>query len=692
MNLSRSSLLAALLTCGSLCFRLAATEFFVSPAGDDTADGSRDRPFATLERARDAGRRLPRPRTEPVTVWLRGGNHFLTRTLELTEADSGTAEAPVSYRSYGREVPRLLGGQFLRGFEPVRDEAIRDRLEPAARDQVRQVNLRAQGLTNFGAIRSRGYGRPTQPAHAELFVNREPATLARWPNGGEWSRIAGFPRDGAKGDAHGGSIGEIKNGFLYDGDRPRRWRDLTNVWIHGFWAWQWANSYERIGTVDFERRLITNAFPGGHFGFRPGQRIHFFNALEELDVPGEWQLERRTGMLYLWPPGPEREQEAILSLLEAPLVRLREVRHVSLQGLVLEATRTTGIEIQGGSGVRVESCVVRNVGNHGIAITGGQGHTVVACNIHHTGDCGVFINAGDRQTLTPAGHAVENCHLHHNGRWTYTYVPAIRLQGVGSRASHNRIHDHPHIAIWFEGNEHLVEFNEIYHVATDTGDVGAIYSGRDWTYRGNRIRHNSLRDITGMDGSGQGIYLDDCMSSAEVYGNVFTGLKRAVHLAGGRDHRVVNNLFVDCDVSLDVDGRGLDGSPIWQSVQKVMREDAKKIPWEVYAQRYPELRTVEPYLKAEKGVPPEGNLAARNVSDGGKFITLRQYAAAAHVRQEDNLVNQDPKFSNRARGDFRLRRNSPALKLGFQPLPLREIGLESTEARRLADRLDAALP
>lgn len=691
MNSPQKLLLIVLLAMGGVGVRLPAADFFVSPAGDDAGDGSRGRPFATLERARDAVRQLPRPLAEPVTVWLRGGNYFLGRSFELTEADSGTVEAPVSYRGYGREVPRLLGGQFLRGFEPVRDEAIRSRLDPAARDQVRQVDLRAQGITNFGVIRSRGYGRPTQPAHAELFVNREPATLARWPNT-EWSRIAGFPRDGAKGDSHGGSIGEIKNGFLYEGDRPRRWRDLTNVWIHGFWAWQWANSYERIGTVDFERRLITNAFPGGHFGFRPGQRIHFFNALEELDAPGEWQLERKSGMLYLWPAGPEREPEALLSLLEAPLIRLREVRNVSFQGLVLEATRTTGIEVQGGSRVRIESCVIRNVGNHGVALTGGKDHTVAACNIHHTGDCGVIINAGDRQTLTPAGHAVENCHLHHNGRWTYTYVPAIRLQGVGSRASHNRIHDHPHIAIWFEGNEHLLEFNEIYHVATDTGDVGAVYSGRDWTYRGNRIRHNSFRDITGMDGSGQGIYLDDCMSSAEVYGNVFTGLKRAVHLAGGRDHRVLNNVFVDCDVSLDVDGRGLDGSPIWQSVQKVMRDDARKIPWELYAARYPELRTVEPFLKAEKPVPPEGNLIARNVSDGGKFITLRQYATATHARQEDNLVNQDPKFANRARGDFRLRKNSPALRLGFQQLPLREIGLEADDARRVADRLDAAQP
>ncbi len=664
--------------------------FYVSPDGDDEAAGTRSKPFATLERARDAIRQLPRPLTQPVTVWLRGGDYPLDRAFDLDARDSGVPDAPVTYRAYGRERPRLLGGQVLRDFKPLQDESVRRRLDPAARDRVLQADLRAQGFTNFGKLRSRGFARSTQTAHAELFFDHEPLPLARWPNGGEWAKIAGFPQSGAKGDSHGGSIGPIQNGFYYEGDRPRRWQEPTNVWIHGFWAWQWANSYERIGSVDLERRMITNAFPGGHFGFRPGQRIQFFNALEELDAPGEWYLDHRAGHIYLWPPRESGRSEVLLSRLEEPLVRMKDAQNVRFQGLIFEGTRATGLEISGGRSVELLSCVVRNVGNHGISITGGSDHRVVACNVDQTGDCGVKIVAGDRQTLVPANHSVENCHLHHNGRWTYTYVPAIQLNGVGLRAAHNEIHDHPHCAIWFEGNDHLIEFNRIYRVATDTGDVGAVYSGRNWTFRGNRIRYNLLSDIRGMDGSGQGIYLDDCMSSAEVYGNVFQGIRRAVHLAGGRDHQVVNNVFVDCATSVDFDGRGLDGSAIWQAVQKVLRDGATNVPWTLYTNRYPELATVEPYLRAAKGVPPAGNLLARNISIGGAFLALRQFATVKHIAQQDNLVDQDPEFYSRERADYRLRRGSPALKLGFEPLPFSQIGLQANDLRRTADRLSDA--
>ena len=60
-------------------------------------------------------------------------------------------------------------------------------------------------------------------------------------------------------------------------------------------------------------------------------------------------------------------------------------------------------------------------------------------------------------------------------------MPAIELQGVGNRADHNLIHDAPHWAISFGGNEHVMELNEIYDVCQETGDVGVFYTGRDWT-------------------------------------------------------------------------------------------------------------------------------------------------------------------------------------------------------------------
>ena len=256
---------------------------------------------------------------------------------------------------------------------------------------MREVDLRALGVSAFGDLSSRGFGRPTTvPAHCELFFAGEPMTLARWPNEGEWDQVAGFPEAHAQEDGHGGKIGRLEDGFFYSGDRPQRWRDTSSLWVHGYWSWDWANSYERVVQLDPAQRLVKTAPPHGQYGFRIGQRFFFLNVLEELDQPGEWFLDRTSGKLYFWPP-----QEAtaaatsLLSVLDQPLLRLTHVSHTTFQGLTLEATRGNAVEIQGGACNLLAGCTIRNVGNWGVRIEGGTGHGVISCDIVNTGDGGV---------------------------------------------------------------------------------------------------------------------------------------------------------------------------------------------------------------------------------------------------------------------------------------------------------------
>ena len=284
---------------------VSAADFYISPTGNDANPGSESRPFATLEAARDAARTLRQEGKLPagsLTIWLRGGDYVRTSTLELNAADSGTAESPVVWRSYPDESVRLLGGRQLTEFKPVTDVGVLERLDETARPMVREVDLRALGISEFGDLASRGFGRPTVPSHCELFIAGKPMTLARWPNEGQWEQIAGFPEANAQNDGHGGKIGKLEDGFQYSGDRPRRWKDTDDIWVHGYWSWDWANSYERVASLDLEQRLIKTSPPYGQYGFRTGQRFHFLNVLEELDQPGEWMLDRKAGKLYFWPP------------------------------------------------------------------------------------------------------------------------------------------------------------------------------------------------------------------------------------------------------------------------------------------------------------------------------------------------------------------------------------------------------
>ena len=139
------------------------------------------------------------------------------------------------------------------------------------------------------------------------------------------------------------------------------------------------------------------------------------------------------------------------------------------------------------------------------------------------------------------------------------YHAAVLMNGVGNRVTHNLIHDAPHMAINFGGNDHLIEMNEIHDVCRESNDAGAIYGGRDWTMRGTKVRYNYFHHISGFEGrSCVGVYLDDQLSGIEIRGNLFYKVTRAAMIGGGRDCSIVNNVFVDCVPATHVDARGLN--------------------------------------------------------------------------------------------------------------------------------------
>jgi hypothetical protein len=617
---------------------------------------------------------------------VRGGVYHRRQTFELTSEDSGTVRSPIRYRNEPGETVVLSGGIPIE-FEPVTDPTVLDRLGPVARASIKVANLADHGVSDFGSLVSRGFGRPSATSHLELFFDGQPMTVARWPNAGQWATIAGVPPETAEDDDHGRSIGKLTAGFTIDSDRPFRWQASPQVWIHGYWAWDWANSYERVAEFDPARRHLRTAPPYGLYGFRPGQRFYFLNVLEELDTPGEYYLDESTGRIYFWEPLTTPPGNSVVSTLASSMVRFDQAEHLTWQGLSLEAGRSHGIEIREGQHVRIIGCRLRNLGNHAIVIAGGHHHEVLSCNILDTGDGGVIASGGDRQTLEPGRHLIENNWFQRQGRWSKCYVPAINLQGVGLLARHNLIHDHPHCAILFGGNDHRIEFNEIHHVALETGDVGAIYTGRDWTYRGNRVVHNFIHDTGGVGMGSMGVYLDDCVSGTEVSGNVFRRVTRAVFIGGGRDHLVDNNLFLDCDPAVAVDGRGLDTSAVWRNmVANTMKERLDAIPGPLYRTRYPAIEDLDLHYLAGQGVPPDNNVLRRNISLGGRWLQVGWHATEAMLQFQNNLVDEDPGFVDLTQLDLRLKRNAPARTIGFKPIPVEQIGLYPGVARRELER------
>lgn len=646
-------------------------KLYVSPKGTDNATGREPKlgptgPFASLERARDEIRRLKTSGALPkggVIVELQAGTYELRAPFELTAEDSGTAEAPITYQAEKGKQVRLIGGKLVSNWAVVTDQALLSNLEPAVRGKVFQADLKTLGITDYGSPAGGGL---------ELFFNQEPMTLARWPNEGfvkivDVLNIEPVDVRGTKGDKGGK--------FIYEGDRPLRWKDEKDLWLHGYWFWDWSDQRMKVESIDTGRRIISLAPPQHGYGYRKGQWYYALNAFSEIDAPGEWYLDRESGILYFYPPSPVEQGEAIVSILPT-LIRMRDTSNISLQGLLLEATRDTAILIQNGTQCKVVGCTIRNVGGQAVSLAGGKDSGVVGCDIYYTAKGGISLSAGDLTTLIPAGLYADNNHIHHFARWFRMYNGGIHLHGVGLRATHNLIDNAPHSAIFFGGNDHLIEFNEIHSVCCESNDAGAIYAGRNWVMRGTVIRYNYLHHINGFEGRGcVGVYLDDMWCGTEVYGNVFYRVTNAAFIGGGRDVTIANNIFVECNPSIHVDARAM-GWAKYHTDEWVKEMNEKQTHQGIeflkppYIERYPALATLatgDPYA-------PEGNVIVRNIHWGGQWAGIEPKALPM-LKMENNLLDQDPRFVNAKRLNFQLRPDSPAWALGFERIPIEKIGL-----------------
>lgn len=635
-----------------------AHEIHVAPRGDDRNPGTRERPLATPAAALERLRGM-RARKGAVAITFHDGQYPLTAAMVLTREHSGRPGAPVVLRAEhpGRVV--FTGGVRLTALEPVTDPELLRRVPPEARQHVGQVRLAQAGVPDPGRLHPRGVGPEPKPTPA-LYWNDRPLTLARWPNEG-WASTGRVLEQSGESFA-----------FAFDGERPLRWTDEPNGWLFGYFGWLWADLGARLTQVSRDPVTLRCARAGGYEP-REGMPWHAYNVLAELDRPGEWYLDSDRGVLIVYPPSPAEGALIEYPVLETALIQVQGASHIRFEGLTLELGRWNGIEMKDCSHVVVAESTICKLRGTAVTVEGGTRCGVFGSHLYALGRGGVSLKGGDRKTLQSSGHFVENCHIHDFSIWDRTYTPAAYVEGVGITVAHNLIHDSPGHAMRIEGNEHVIEYNEVHHVVTETDDQGALDMWYNPTYRGVVIRHNFWHHI-GTPGEHRmraGVRLDDAICGVLIYGNIFwkasQGYFGGVQIHGGKENEVVNNLFVDCHIAVSFSPWGAQR---WQeimrneAIQRATRQDVD-ITQPPYSTRYPALSHLLENADVNR---VWGNVALAcgdfMARDGG----IQQTA--------DNVVApSDPAAVTVRDGRLAIQQGADAFRsAGFRRIPLERIG------------------
>lgn len=664
-------------------------------------------PGDSLPRVRDAVRALSASeRARGVEVVLAPGRYSLGQPLELDARDGGTEAAPIVWRSAG-DGPVILsaGTQLLpSAFAPVTNAAVLARMDSSARTRVLVADLSACGLAFWKPL-TREVRQPTPVP--ELFFNGVRMTLAQWPNGGDWTTIGTFVDKGTQ--DNDGSVGqglgqkrdrkpEPPRGatFGFAGDRPARWTKAPEVWLHGFWCFDWYDTVIPVANINTMSNTIT--FAAKHtYGVRQGnpspRRWKAVHLLEELDVPGEYYVDPIGKRLYFWPP-QSIESATRIAIVGTwrNLVKIDGAKNLELRGLQFEECFAEALQIKKCRNVSVAQCVFRNIRGKAIFAEQCSGCRVTACDVSETGTGGISLDGGDRKTLEPGRNVIEDTCIRNFSVHCLTYASGVHVGGVGNVVRHCELSGAPHMAVGLSGNDNVFEYSVISNVCMCSDDAAAFYKGRNPSCRGNVLRYNFWSEIGSPRGHGNAaVYFDDGDGGDLVYGNVFYrcgepgfGGFGTVFSHGGHSNLVQNCIFVQCKRPL--------GSAPW--TQKRW-EDFLRSPLEqtrllkevcvtsaVWTAHYPELKDL---------FTPEPDEARWNAAFDNAFVecplelpgrrpgtTMPGILKGRWFTNETDVVfAADPGFVDAQAKNFALRPDADLYKKipTFKPIPFEKIGL-----------------
>ena len=552
-------------------------KIFVSTVGDDSWDGSEEEPLKTLEKAIDVANEMREDSDKLIEILLREGTYSVTNTIKIINSQKDDSLLKIS--AYQDEKVTINAGVDI----PLSAMNIADSdftnaiIDKPNAGSVLQYNLKDAQIEDFGEISLRGHLiSDEKEAQAELSLNGEVQKLAGWPNG----EYTGLIKPTDSNEYGKRTKSGIANGcsFKVNYDRPSQWSKPEQAWLSGTIGPNYEFDYYPVSRFDSEEKRVYLS-RGALEKYYTEPYYRFENVPEELDEPGEYYIDRQSGMLYFYPPEDAPKDSVLTITMSTPtldvsgkapnsMFRIENSKNIVFENLIFKGGRGSAITGKNNSNIKFINCEINSFGENGIRFDASTDITISDCKIHDVGQDGIlFVSCGNYQTLSPSNIVVSNNDIYNFARLERSYKTGIDFgyRCVGATAANNHIHNGPHAGMIFYGVNNDIYGNEFDNLVTEFSDMDALYcnnSNYPWE-RGNKIHNNYFHDIgkSSMNGRHQinvrAIRTDNRGCGLNIYENLFYNIGDGGNRNGnngigaitaeGTRNRIFNNLFVDCN-------------------------------------------------------------------------------------------------------------------------------------------------
>lgn len=550
-------------------------KIFVSAVGDDSGDGSEEEPLRTLEKAIDVANEMREDSDKLIEILLREGTYSVTNTIKIINSQKDDPLLKIS--AYQDEKVTINAGVDI----PLSAMSIADSdftnaiIDKPNAGSVLQYNLKDAQIEDLGEISLRGHLiSDEKEAQAELSLNGEVQKLAGWPNG----EYTGLIKPTDSNEYGKRTKSGIANGcsFQVNYDRPSQWSKPEQAWLSGTIGPNYEFDYYPVSRFDSEEKRVYLS-RGALEKYYTEPYYRFENVPEELDEPGEYYIDRQSGMLYFYPPEDAPKDSVLTITMSTPtldvsgkapnsMFRIENSKNIVFENLIFKGGRGSAITGKNNSNIQFINCEINSFGENGIRFDASTDIKISDCKIHDVGQDGIlFVSCGNYKTLSPSNIVVSNNDIYNFARLERSYKTGIDFgyRCVGATAANNHIHNGPHAGMIFYGVNNDIYGNEFDNLVTEFSDMDALYcnnSNYPWE-RGNKIHNNYFHDIgkSSMNGRHQinvrAIRTDNRGCGLNIYENLFYNIGGngngnngiGAITAEGTRNRIFNNLFVDCN-------------------------------------------------------------------------------------------------------------------------------------------------